>query len=132
MAPASTPGGSTIGAAILTYVYDLECRYCTYVAGSLFDDLGCTPDAIDFMSAHFLASLTHEEDRPRIAAHHDALRSMNDDAVAKIEYRIKTPSGHWRWLVSRDRPFLRDRNGRIVEILCMAELIAGHEDNHAS
>jgi len=109
---------------LVTYVYDLDQRHNTYVAGSLFQHLGFSLDAMDVLSSNFFALLTHPADRERIAAHHAALGSQPNDAVVEIEYRVKAASGEWRWLVSRDRPYNRDRDGRVTQILGVAEEIA--------
>ncbi len=109
------------GAPILTYIYDLDRRHCTYVSGSLLDDLGFTPELIDEVGARIFDILTHEQDRAGLAAHRETLRSAADDAVIPIEFRIRCPSGEWRRLVSFERPFTRVGDGPVTQILGIAE-----------
>ncbi len=73
------------------------------------------------MSLDFFRLLTHEADSARIAAHHDAMRSLAHEAILETEFRVRTPAGQWLWLLIRDRPFKRDRTGRVTQILCVAE-----------
>jgi PAS domain-containing protein len=117
---------------ILAYVYDLSREHITYVAGSLFEHLGFPPRALGAIGRDFFRLLVHQADRARLAAHQEAMRSQTDDAILEIEYRIRIPSGEWRWLKSRDRPFARDRSGRCVtQILGIVHEIADRSGDGA-
>jgi PAS domain S-box-containing protein len=110
---------------LLTYVYDLDRQHNTYFAGSLFEHLGFPSASLSQVGGNFFNVIVHEADRARLASHHEAMRSQPDEAILEIEYRVTTPSGEWRWLKSRDRPFNRDRSGhRVTQILGSAEEIS--------
>jgi two-component sensor histidine kinase/PAS domain-containing protein len=70
------------------------------------------------MSRTQIGERIHPEDRPRVAAEHEALVASGGDY--HIEYRIITPSGDIRWLMSEGilvKDGLPSDSGRMVGIL---------------
>ncbi len=79
--------------------------------------LGFEPDVGTVTRAQ-IGERIHPEDRPRVAAEHEALVASRSDY--HIEFRIVTPSGGIRWMVSHGKPIGGDISadpGRIVGII---------------
>jgi signal transduction histidine kinase len=61
-------------------------------------------------------SLFHPEDRPALhRAQVDCMKGVTAEYLA--EHRVRTPSGEWRWSISRGRVLERDAHGRTVRMI---------------
>ncbi len=101
------------------YIYDLaECR-TKFFSGAMSTVLGYSPSETEAMPDP-LAFLVKSEDIPAIREHHRALAELPPGATRTIEYRMRHKSGAWHWLMSIDRPWRRDANGTLLEILGVA------------
>ncbi|MGZ8266642.1 MAG: ATP-binding protein [Burkholderiales bacterium] len=61
-----------------------------------------------------LAELMHPEDAPAVE---QALRhAIKVQDTCKVEHRIRTVSGEWKWIESHGRVVARDRNGRALRM----------------
>ena len=57
----------------------------------------------------------HPDDLVPFSASHRALIDGRSD-VYEAEYRMRTRSGNWRWILSRGRATARDKNGRAIRL----------------
>jgi signal transduction histidine kinase len=63
-----------------------------------------------------IKGLFHPRDLPRLhRAQVDCMKGITAEYVA--EHRVRTPSGEWRWSVSRGRVLERDADGRAVRMI---------------
>jgi PAS domain S-box-containing protein len=63
-----------------------------------------------------IKSLFHPDDLPRLhRAQIDCMKGTTSEYVA--EHRVRTPSGEWRWSVSRGRVLERSADGRAVRMI---------------
>jgi two-component sensor histidine kinase/PAS domain-containing protein len=79
--------------------------------------MGFAPDVRTLTRAQ-IGERMHPEDRPRVAAEHAAILASGGDY--HIEYRIVTPGGEVRWLVSQAiliRPDIPGDPGRLVGVI---------------
>uniref|UniRef100_B8HTH3 histidine kinase n=1 Tax=Cyanothece sp. (strain PCC 7425 / ATCC 29141) TaxID=395961 RepID=B8HTH3_CYAP4 len=93
------------------YIYDLNQQQNVYVNHELTNILGYSTAEIQAMGAHFLPSLVHPEDLPRLLAGMERFKQMGDTEVLETEYRIRDVRGEWHWFYSRDRIFSRNPDG---------------------
>jgi len=103
----------------LIYIYDLVEGRNTYTNREITEFLGYTSeDALAFGPTLF-EHILHPDDTALVAEHHERLHKLPpaDDSVLEIDYRMKHSDGEWRWLHSRDIPFLRDGTGTVTQIL---------------
>ncbi|MBD3306155.1 PAS domain-containing protein, partial [candidate division KSB3 bacterium] len=99
------------------YIYDLVDNHNVYSNKEIFDTLGYTSQELHAMGSTVITELAHSDDLPKIQDHHHRLRTAKDHEVLELEYRMKGADGTWRWLYSRDTPFLRDEHGLTRQIL---------------
>jgi PAS domain S-box-containing protein len=104
----------------LTYIYDIVQQSNVFVSPQVEDILGYTMDEIAAMGNEVLPRLLHPDDVPRAAGRFAALTADSRDSIPDLEYRMRRKDGSWAWLLSRERAFTRDREGRPVQILGVA------------
>jgi PAS domain S-box-containing protein len=99
------------------YIYDLQKNRNVFVNRDWLVNYGySTKETQDDES--LLAKVIHPDDIPRIAAHHDKFRKINDEKSSiDIEYRIRRKDGDWRWVQSRDTIFTKNSEGTVTQIL---------------
>jgi len=88
-----------MGMPAITYVYDATAGKSLFQNRSLRDLLGHKPVATDGSS---WVELMHPDDKVAFPAYRERLRAMSTGDVVSWEYRLRTPSGDWRWFQSRD------------------------------
>lgn len=101
----------------VTYIYDLVERKNVFMNEEGLASLGYTKEVLDRIGGDILEDLIHPQDTQRVEAHHRAFTLDPALASAELEYRIRTFSGTYRWMRSRDVAFKRDDHGRTVQIL---------------
>ena len=107
---ATTPG--------ILYVHDLDDQKNVYVNREMFAVLGYEEEDCN---SEPMSVMVHPADLPGVRNHHAALRRARDGEVFRIEYRARHTDGRWIWLASRDTPFERDADGRVTQIVGIAQ-----------
>ncbi|MGH9752770.1 MAG: PAS domain-containing protein, partial [Blastocatellia bacterium] len=105
------------------YIYNMKERRNLFTNPRMASLLGYTSDELTAMGSDFLALLLHPDDWRRAQAHFERLREAPDGSVSELEYRMKHRDGQWRWFFSRELVFMRDANGRPLQILGVAQEI---------
>ncbi len=107
----------------LIYIYDLLENRNLYTNHEVIDFLGYTREDVLAFGSSLFERVLHPEDAALVAGHHARLRKLapGDDRLLEIDYRMRRADGEWRWLHSRDVPFLRDDSGAVTQILGSTE-----------
>ncbi len=104
----------------LTYIYDIATRANVFISPQSRDILGYSMEEVAAMGSDVLSRLIHPEDVPRAAARFAQIMTMNIDVPPDIEYRMHRKDGSWVWLLSSDRVFARNAQGKPIQILGVA------------
>ena len=99
------------------YVHDVKAGINTFISGAYTRLTGYRLEQLAGMSRDEFAALFHPDDRTRVLAHSDALRTAADADALEIEYRFRRADGIWIWCLSRDTVFARDADGSVRSIL---------------
>ncbi|HEY1200549.1 MAG TPA: PAS domain-containing protein, partial [Niastella sp.] len=83
--------------------------------------LGFDADELVAMGYEARLALIFPEDLPALKAYYDRFENLPDNAENRVEYRIKNKYGNLIWLDARGRVFRRDGNGRVIQILQIAQ-----------
>jgi PAS domain S-box-containing protein len=102
------------------YVYDLEKQAPVFQNRQIGSDLGYTFDEIHSMGTELPMRLTHPEDRAKLPRQFARLREAADHEILEIEYRLRAKDGSWHHFISRDTPFKRGADGKVVQIIGVA------------
>ena len=109
------------------YIFDLVEQRSVYVNRYWFAEFGYSAEQTEAMGRE-LSLLFHPDDLPAIAAQHQRWRDGADDETREIECRMRDAHGDWRWILSREAPFSRDSDGRVVQILGIVHDISVHKN----
>jgi PAS domain S-box-containing protein len=104
----------------LTYIYDIATRANVFISPQSRDILGHSMEEVAAMGSDVLGRLIHPEDMPRAAERLAQIMTMNIDVPPDIEYRMRRKDGSWVWLLSSDRVFARNAQGKPIQILGVA------------
>jgi PAS domain S-box-containing protein len=104
-------------APTLMYIFDLTEKRNVFIGPQVSTMLGYHPDQILAHGPELLSSLFHPDDLLRISEHHAILAKSSTDTPLEIEYRLRHNDGSWRWMISKDRVYQRDRDGAATQIL---------------
>jgi PAS domain S-box-containing protein len=102
------------------YIYDLEERRNVYVNRHWLAAFGYTAEETQAMGDELVALIFHPDDMHLIAEHHEKWRQASEGEIRTIQYRVRSKSGEWRWLFSRETPFMRTESGEVKQILGIA------------
>ncbi|MCS6781731.1 MAG: PAS domain-containing protein [Gloeomargarita sp. SKYBB_i_bin120] len=104
----------------IIYVYDLENQRNIFVNPEIEQVLGYSPAEIQAMGSELFNRLVHPEDMPVIEANISRLLHPQTTGEVMGEYRMRTKSGEYRWLLSHDRIFKCNEQGQPQHILGVA------------
>lgn len=108
------------------YIYDLVQQCNVYVNRHFLASFGYSAAQVEAMGRELL-KLFHPEDLPAIRAHHQAWRNAGEGDSRRIEYRMQDSDGTWRWVISTETPFTRDEDGRVSQILGVANDVSARK-----
>ncbi len=115
----------------ILYVYDLVEHRNIFISGQVREILGWSRDEIAGMHEQVLNTLTHPEDLPAVRDHLARLRSLSDEAIAEVEYRMRRPDGRYVWLHSREKVFQRGADGLVSRVFGSATCIQPYKEAQA-
>jgi two-component system, chemotaxis family, sensor kinase Cph1 len=76
---------------------------------------------------HILSRIIYPDDMPRLMAHFTRLAAAAEGEILDFEYRVYAKAGDVRWVHSRDTIFSRLPNGRVSQILGIAQDISARK-----
>jgi PAS domain S-box-containing protein len=82
--------------------------------------VGYTAEETQAMGEDLSMQLFHPDDLSRIAQHHTEWAHAGEGEIHTLEYRVRSKTGEWHWLYSREAPFARDEAGQVRQILGIA------------
>jgi PAS domain S-box-containing protein len=98
------------------YIFDCDQGRNELVSARAQTLLGYADAEWQERSTAFL-ELMHPDDRSRVPAHFDHIRSAPDGTVLQFEYRVRHADGGWRWFLSCDSSYERGADGSLRKIL---------------
>ena len=98
-------------------VYSFESNKIEFVNESFTDITGYSMDVALNMDEAAMANLVHPDDKLHALEHWQALKKLDTDAMAHINYRLRHNSGHWVWCLAKDVVFEKDANGKVVRYM---------------
>lgn len=102
-------------------VYDLIRREHIYFNRSLPAALGHVRGNGSLFGAEGIIALLDPEDREAMLRHEAQFRTLPDDCVSSLEFRMQRHEGGYSWFVSRDVVFQRDEAGQPRTILSVIQ-----------
>jgi len=104
----------------IIYVFNQKTMSNEYANREIGATLGYSVEEVQELGERLMPSLCHPDDLNRLFEHFEAVARLEDETVAKIEYRMKHKDGIYRWLLSEDTVFERNGEGLVVKQLGVA------------
>jgi len=96
------------------FVYDVKNKRNIYSNGRL--PLGYSHDEINALGSAFIPTVVHPDDLAKFP-----IWSNEDfETVYHLEYRMRHKNGNWLWFTSRTKPFEKDKDGKVTQIIGIA------------
>ena len=113
------------------YIFNVKKNVNDYINTEYTAITGWTLEDINSMGASFF-ELFHPEERQQVMDHMAEVVHSTTDKVVMISYRFKTKNKTWKWLISYDIPFERDKHGNVTRFLGsfidMTENVEAHKE----
>ena len=113
---------------VILFLHNVESRRCLYLSGLVENILGFTTWNLVEMSPLFTLALAHPDELAAHAAHFERLTRAAEGEVIEREFRLRSASGKWVWLHSRETIFKVDASGRPQQIVSVATDITAHRE----
>ncbi len=102
-------------------IYDLATQTPIYLNNCLGSWLGYSNQELMELGYEGRLALIHPDDRERLLAFNREMAASEADYLGTIDYRVYTRDGAIRWLRNRSRIFLRDSNGKGIQMLSVLQ-----------
>jgi PAS domain S-box-containing protein len=107
----------------ITYVFDVINRRSIYTNRRIADQLGYSAEQMRSIGEGNLANLLHPDDVARMPILMAQREAAKDGEVVEFVYRLRDARGEWRWFVGRDAVFTRTPEGRVQQVIGIAQEI---------
>ena len=116
-------------APVLIYIYDIKSGQNIYANQSLEKIFGYSPENLRKMEKEFFVKTIHPHDLNQVDNHHKILSEAGTGQIIEIKYRVQDINGNWHWLLSRDTPYKKDKQGITTQILgCVLDITTQKEN----
>ena len=106
----------------LLTIYDLAQQRNTYANRHIELLLGYTSEEVSaFANGELLLTVLPPSSQPLMTAHMAEMANVADGETRSLEYRLRHRDGSMRWLRTTHIPFMRDAQGRVLNLLGVSE-----------
>ncbi len=99
------------------FVYDYELGHDVYINRAVPTALGYSAVETKALEPYPFAKLCHPDDYLQAIDRDARWLHVPDGGIDIVQFRLRNRAGDWRWYRSINTPFLRDANGRMVQML---------------
>jgi PAS domain S-box-containing protein len=110
----------------ILYLFSPDPPRSHYLSGRIGDILGFTAEALMEMGPFFLLSLAHPDELAEHEAHFTKLVAGEITDLVEREFRLRSASGDWVWVHSRECVFQVTDEGRILKVVGTLEDVTEH------
>jgi PAS domain S-box-containing protein len=111
------------------YFYSLDTKRYSFLNHEMTNKLDYSESAAEKLMPTLMENLVHPDDASIVQAHYECCAKTVDGEVRETEFRLKHAFGEWHCLSSRDTIYTRFPDGRVKEILGVAEDISERRRN---
>lgn len=103
------------------FIYDYDLGRDVYINRSVPLGLGYSPAEEREMQPYPFLKLCHPDDLEPALDRDERWRGVSEGETKAIEFRMRHRNGDWRWFRSYNTPFQLDSEGRVRQMLGIAE-----------
>lgn len=111
----------------IVYLVDTLQQKNLYVNSQILPLLGYSPEQELLEGGGFVVQVMHPEDFERLSLHLQQLEQSPLGQVCEFEYRMRHNNGEWRWFSSQDRVLSRTIDGKLHQVLGIAQDITARK-----
>lgn len=100
----------------ILYLFDLEKQRFLYLNKEVTAVVGYTPEEI-LSLGNAVYKYMHPDDAVKSEGNYIKYKHEGGVTMHQMEARIKSKSGEWKWLLTREVVFKRDENGKAIQVL---------------
>lgn len=99
------------------YIYDIQKERNTFINKQYTNILGYTQEDIENTTPEAFLQNYHPEDFDSIIAYFAQMSQLQKGECLENVYRMRTKSGEWKWIYSKDTAFEYDHTGAMVSFM---------------
>lgn len=99
------------------YIYDINLRQNIFQNRNLAQFLGYSESKYPQFTQSVFDELIHPSDLQLAKYNDEHFQKFNTQNIVELEFRLKDAEGNWRWIKSRESPFLYSSDNKLVQIL---------------
>ncbi|HEY6976940.1 MAG TPA: PAS domain-containing protein [Chitinophagaceae bacterium] len=103
----------------IVYIYDLDEGKDIFITGNISTIVAHDKENM-YNADDIMTELIDPKDYEKLKIHHAHLRKAADNEIHEIEYRFLFKNGRWRYMLSRDMVFKRNKEGEAAQIIGIA------------
>jgi PAS domain S-box-containing protein len=104
-------------------VQEYPSRKVIYFNREPYTISGLNADELSKKTIEDRHKLVHPEDIGGLQKYADSFKTLSNDDIATIEYRVKNSLNEWIWLSARGKVFERDEKGNVISIVAVVQNI---------
>lgn len=108
-------------------IFNLETDSITYMNSKVQTILGYDLEQIIAMGEKAITNLVHPNDIHSLNQHLEKCQHLDDGETLEIECQVQHIDGRWIWLNIRHTPFPRAVDGKVIEVLGIAQDITARK-----
>jgi PAS domain S-box-containing protein len=108
-------------APFFLFIYDYDLGRDVYINRSVPNALGFFGEEEAALQPYPFLKLCHPDDLGPALDRDDRWRGVESGTPKEVEFRLRHRTGDWRWFRSYNTPFLIDPDGRVRQMLGIAE-----------
>ncbi|MEQ8674596.1 MAG: PAS domain S-box protein [Aggregatilineales bacterium] len=105
----------------IMYIFDIRERHNVYSNDKIGTILGYSVEEIQALGDQLFPTLMNPQDLARLQSYYAGIMEGKDSQIFEIEYDMQAKDSTWHTFHSRETVFMRDADGRVVQILGIAE-----------
>jgi PAS domain S-box-containing protein len=115
----------------VVYLFDVITQQPVYISPQTIELLGYSVDVALEMGTDFVTTMMHPDDRANLPLHFIQVDRAQPGVPKEFQYRMRHRNGEWRWFASQDRAFRRTSDGRLHQVLGIAQDITAQKRSEA-
>lgn len=107
-------------APTIIYIYNHKTKLNEFTNKEIASVLGYSIREVKTIGDKLISSLCHPEDLNKVIDHFKLIKSLPDQVTLKIEYRMKRKDSTYKWILSEDTVFERNKKGEVLKHIGVA------------
>ena len=109
-------------------VQEFPSRKMTYYNRDPYEMNGLSIEELSKMTVEERHQLIHHEDLQALQKHINSFAGLSNEEIVTVQYRARTKSNNWMWLLARGKVFERDEQGNVKSIVNVIQNVTAQKE----